>query len=285
MNTDLITQEVLTPALFEGDKLNTILADITKKATSFMPDLTTKNGRKEIASYAMRIAKSKTGIDGIGKDLVADAKKEIKLIDNKRKLARDTLDELKELVRRPLTEFEDAEKARVERLNQGVNDIRATGERIMIEWGDYNINELHDSIASLEYMDDGTWEEFSDAAFRAITESKKQIEQCIVKRIAYDLEQEELTRLRKEEEARQLKERDERVAKEAVERERIAVAKEAVAPPAPSTQAVNEMVTISLEEYNRLLWNTGLLSALMAADVESWSGYTLAMGKMNDKKS
>ena len=220
MTTELITQEILTPALFEDNKVYHLLADIKERAERFVPDLSTKHGRKEIASFAMKIAKCKTGIDGIGKDLVSGAKKEIKLIDDKRKLVRDTLDALKEDVRKPLTDYEDAEKARVERLSNGVTSIKETGERALAEWGNLSVNELNDFAAELEHKDDGTWEEFNDAAVKAIIESQKQIQRAIAKRMAYDAEQDELERLRKESAIREQKERDERVAKEAVERER-----------------------------------------------------------------
>ena len=220
MTTELIQQEVLTPALFEGDKVTVILTDIKKRAELFLPDLTTKYGRKEIASFAMKIAKCKTGIDGIGKDLVAGAKAEIKLIDNKRKLVRDTLDELKEQIRKPLTEYEDAEKARVQRLSDGVNNMRDIGDKALIEWGSLSFMELQEQVQTLDDFDDGTWEEFNDAAVKAIKDSKEKIEQAIVKRIAYDAEQDELERLRKEAAEREQRKRDERIAREAVEAER-----------------------------------------------------------------
>jgi hypothetical protein len=242
----------------------------------------------------MKIAKCKTGIDGIGKDLVAGAKAEIKLIDNKRKLVRDTLDILKEEVRQPLTDFENAEKARVERLSNGVTSIKETGERALIEWGSYSTTELEMQLSELDDKDDGTWEEFNDAAVKAIVEAKQKIEQAITKRIAYDAEQQELERLRKEAAEREQKERDERIAKEAVR-----IAKEAVelerrrveaktAPISDSPKEVKEaaeaMITITVVEYNRLKERDEFLNALEACGVDNWEGFCHAHDYLNGEE-
>ena len=218
MTTELIKQEILTPAIYDDNKIEQTLADIKDRASSFVSDISTKTGRKETASFAMKIAKCKTAIDGIGKDRVSDAKAAIKIIDNQRKLVRDTLDELKEQVRKPLTEYENAEKMRVERLNNGVNAIRDVGDKFLIEWGSFALEELQEQILILDDKDDGTWQEFNDAAVKAIKDSKEKIDQAITKRMAYDAEQAELEKLRKEAAERAQKERDGRIRKEAEEK-------------------------------------------------------------------
>ncbi|WP_323994739.1 hypothetical protein [Aeromonas hydrophila] len=53
----------------EGDGIDAMLADIRKQAASLVPDITTAKGRKEIASVAYAVAKTKTYLDGLGKDL------------------------------------------------------------------------------------------------------------------------------------------------------------------------------------------------------------------------
>ncbi|EGT6367902.1 cell envelope biogenesis protein TolA, partial [Escherichia coli] len=52
---------------------------------SFVPDITTAKGRKEIAYLAYKVAQTKTYLDGLGKDLVAELKEIPKLIDANRK--------------------------------------------------------------------------------------------------------------------------------------------------------------------------------------------------------
>ena len=50
-----------------------------------MPDVTTKKGRDAIASIAHKVARSKTALDNIGKELVAELKDVPKKIDAERK--------------------------------------------------------------------------------------------------------------------------------------------------------------------------------------------------------
>lgn len=112
---DLIIIEKQTAlGLYTGDKLDPFLADIEKKVMSIVPDVSTAQGRKNIASLAHDVARSKTTFDGFGKELVADWKSKAKKVDSARKKARDFLDDLKARARQPLTDWEDAEKFRIE---------------------------------------------------------------------------------------------------------------------------------------------------------------------------
>jgi len=54
--------------------LEPYLAKIKEELDSFVPDVTTKKGRDAIASIAYKVAKGKTALDNIGKELVAELK-------------------------------------------------------------------------------------------------------------------------------------------------------------------------------------------------------------------
>ena len=75
-------------------------------------DASTPIGRAGIRTLAFKIKRSKTYIDGIGKELVDDLKELPKRIDASRKLARDELDTLHDMIRQPLTDYE-AEQDRI----------------------------------------------------------------------------------------------------------------------------------------------------------------------------
>ena len=112
--TDLIPLEsVNAMELFTEGGLDDLLARIEFEAFIPEPDLTTAAGRKEIASVAHKVAKSKVVIDNAGKTLVAGWKEKAKEVDGHRRTARVFLDELKDQVRKPLNEWE-AEKERLE---------------------------------------------------------------------------------------------------------------------------------------------------------------------------
>lgn len=95
-----------------SNSVEDIISKIESEVNSFVNDVNTDKGRKEIKSLAYRVAQSKTYLDGLGKDLVADLKEIPKLIDANRKTVRDRLDALRDKVRQPLTEWE-AEQERI----------------------------------------------------------------------------------------------------------------------------------------------------------------------------
>jgi chromosome condensin MukBEF complex kleisin-like MukF subunit len=85
---------------------------------------------------AHKVARSKTYIDNAGKDLVTELKALPKQIDESRRIVRERLDALKDEVRRPLTEWEQAEESRKNALQQRLNDLRALGD-VMSADGNY----------------------------------------------------------------------------------------------------------------------------------------------------
>lgn len=96
-----------------SDSVEDIIRKVEQEVNSFIPDVTTVKGRKEIASLAYKVAQSKTYLDGLGKDLVAELKEIPKLIDANRRTVRERFDTLRDKVRQPLTEWE-AEQERIE---------------------------------------------------------------------------------------------------------------------------------------------------------------------------
>ncbi|MEY0600095.1 cell envelope biogenesis protein TolA [Providencia alcalifaciens] len=95
-----------------SNSVEDIISKIESEVNSFVNDVNTDKGRKEIKSLAYRVAQSKTYLDGLGKDLVAELKEIPKLVDANRKTVRDRLDALRDKVRQPLTEWE-AEQDRI----------------------------------------------------------------------------------------------------------------------------------------------------------------------------
>ena len=106
-NNALVVVEKLNPVeIFQEGGMPKVLREIEAKATAIVADVETDGGRKEIASVAYKVARSKTLIDDIGKAMVADWKKKAKVVDEVRKEARDFLEALKDRVREPLTTWE-----------------------------------------------------------------------------------------------------------------------------------------------------------------------------------
>lgn len=121
-----IEQAAYMAAFSQPDGLQSIIAQITEQAQAQADglDASTAASRKKLASIAYSVAQAKTGIDGEGKNLVAEAKAKIKVVDDNRKAVRDQLDQLRDTIRQPVTEFEEAEKAREAAIADAVSTLK-----------------------------------------------------------------------------------------------------------------------------------------------------------------
>lgn len=219
---ELIVAENLIPAeLFDGKGLDPILQRIKDQVTGFVPNLETATGRKEIASMAHKVAKSKVILDDLGKSLVAGWKEKAKTVDNERKRMRDYLDALKDEVRQPLTEWEEEERARVEKIESIINETRGAGEFTAQNWITLPPEAMADRLKEIKAISiDESFGDHAGLAARVKDEAIVRIEQAIGQREKHDAEQAELARLRKEAAEREAKEREERIAAEAANRAR-----------------------------------------------------------------
>jgi len=113
----LVVAQEATNALsiFTSGNVDRLIGDIEGEVRSFVSDVDSAAGRKNIASLAHKVSRSKTALDALGKNLVGEWKLKSKAVDSERKQIRDRLDSLRDEVRAPLTEWEGAEKAKIER--------------------------------------------------------------------------------------------------------------------------------------------------------------------------
>ncbi len=210
--TALVVLEPTTAlAVFtEPAKVDPILAAIKKAVAEFTPDTATAKGRAEIASIAHKVARSKTYLDGIGKDLVDQYKEIPKKIDANRKRIRDELDALKDEVRRPLTEWEEAEKARVQGIEDRVSDIykhaAQTQDSVMVGLAIKNV----EGIAI-----DDSWQEFATEAAQVKDKVLADLRACFEQCLKREAEAVELARLRAEAAKREQEDRDRKIAEAA----------------------------------------------------------------------
>lgn len=212
--TQLVVIEPTTAvALFtEGHGVAELLADIRQKASSLVPDVTTVKGRKEIASVSHAVARTKTYIDGLGKELTDRYKEIPKRIDANRKVLRDTLDALKDEVRAPLTQYEAAEEARVaalkERMTAFADAKQATAE--------LPSTELEHYLQQIEAIAiDDSWEEMTAQAGVAKDAAALHLRTVIEKAKEREAQAAELERLRQEAAAREQEDRERRIAEQA----------------------------------------------------------------------
>ena len=218
VTTDLIAlppKETALQVYSAPQGLDPYLAKIKEELDAFVPDVSTKKGRDAIASIAYKVAKGKTALDNIGKDLVAELKDVPKKIDAERKRMRDLLDQWKDEVRAPLTAWEEAEEARQARHKAGIEWFHLRAK----EFHDLDLQELRASLAEVEGKAvDQSWEEFEAEAHRAKAKALEPLTAAVAAREKHEAEQAELAKLRAEAAAREQKDREERIAREAAER-------------------------------------------------------------------
>ncbi|EAA8821860.1 cell envelope biogenesis protein TolA [Salmonella enterica subsp. enterica serovar Tennessee] len=206
-----------------ADQIEDILQKVEREVMSFVPDVTTAKGRKEIASLAYKVAQTKTYLDGLGKDLVAELKEIPKLIDANRKTVRDRLDELKEKARQPLTNYEDEQ----ERIKKEEEEKRAAEELAKNIEADHEMALLMNDAFDRDLAEKKAEEQRQRIAHEE--EIKRQAEEK-AKREAEEKAAAEIAAAKKREEdaiaakaqaellAKQEKEKAEREAKEALDR-------------------------------------------------------------------
>lgn len=203
------------------EQLDPIIEAIEKEARSLVPDVSTRKGRDAIASMAHKVARSKTYIDNAGKDLVAELKALPKQIDESRRIVRERLDALKDEVRKPLTDWENAESARKEALQQRLADLRAIAD-VIDGVGNYLPSvEIQQRIESAKAVAlDDSWQEVAAEAGVAKDATIQQLEAALIVAKQREHEAAELERLRKEAEEKARLEREENIRREAAERAR-----------------------------------------------------------------
>jgi colicin import membrane protein len=159
--TALAILEQTPPALlFAPGALNPILERVKAEARAAAADsdISTEPGRKAVASLAYKVARTKTFIDEKRIALVAGRKKEIEAIDAEGRNFRKEMDALKEEVRGPLTEWEEAEEARIAENQRRVDVITGIASSPYasiegVEAASLELDELTDFTFSPEFRD------------------------------------------------------------------------------------------------------------------------------------
>lgn len=111
-------------AVTKPEYFDSVFSELRREAAEIVIDLTTEKGRKAIAAMAFKVARTKTAIDEAGKALNDEARIKINVVDAARRDVREKLDALRDEVRKPLTEWEAAEKARAERIERDLVWLR-----------------------------------------------------------------------------------------------------------------------------------------------------------------
>lgn len=212
-------EEIDAGYVFERGHTSEVLDFIRGKLPTELPDVQTKAGQAEIRSLAYKITRSRTVIDDAGKAFAADLKEKVKAIDANRKTLRDELDKLRDEIRRPLTELEEAEKARAEDVAARIENIRVWG----VVPAATPAADIRERIGIVKAID-CTETEFDARAGEAAQQKDialRNLERALEAEEKREAEAAELARLRQEAIEREKRDAEERRQREAEERGRL----------------------------------------------------------------
>lgn len=210
--------EANAPAIYVKDGLKPFLQAVKDEVTGEVPDLTTRKGRERIASLAAKVSKSKAAVEKPGRDYLRRLKEMPKVVEAELREFVTSMDELRDEVRQPLTEWQAAEDARVDRHNDRLNWLKTLADDL----AEANSLLITGLIAEAEGMVIGEhWEEFEAEAARAKDAVLTKLRAALSARQQYEAEQAELVRLRAEAEAQAQRDREAEIARVAAEQARI----------------------------------------------------------------
>ncbi|WP_020471490.1 coiled-coil domain-containing protein [Zavarzinella formosa] len=212
MNQLVVLEQLKPLDIFTPQGTSDILDKIKIEARSHVLDISTDKGREQIRSLAYTIARSKTLLDEMGKELVAEQKKQLALVDGERKRIRDDLDALKDEIRAPLTEWENAEKQRVEGHEQA---LKAFDSLIRFDTPHPASVEVQNRQKAMDAANSRDWQEFGNRAQLAYDAARQALSDTLQSSQKYESELAELERLRREEADRKAREREELIKAEA----------------------------------------------------------------------
>lgn len=189
--------------VFTAEGYEAFIKRCRDEALSVVQDISTEAGRDAIRSMAYKVARTKTTFDNLGKELKAEHKAKCDAIDADRNKGVAALQALQDEVRKPLTEWENKEKARVDGHEQALIELAT--------WKNWSIanasgvgstqDELKNALAkSKELVEGRDWQEFSARAAMQLISNEEALNAAIAKRIIHDEDCAKAELIRKQEE-------------------------------------------------------------------------------------
>jgi len=197
----------------DPDKVSNLLKTIEKEIAGLPPaKVETKKDRAQMKKNAMLITRSKTLLDGYGKEITTYYKAIPKKIDSARKLIRDQLDEWRDDYRKPLTDWEENEQNKVDEIQKDINFFKNADNLFL---GNGTITDSKYFEEQLKIVENYVVLE-TVGPFKAEIEQEKQfaikaLKVRIEDRKKHEADQAELEKLRKEKE----EEREKKIAEDA----------------------------------------------------------------------
>lgn len=202
------------PVVYVAGGLKHFFEKVRDEVKGEVPDLTTAKGRARIASLAAKVSKSKVAVEKPGREYLKRLKEMPKVVESELREFIIAMDSLRDEIRKPLTDWEEADVARRDALEdrvQAIKDCAFFDETPSSQ-------QVAEAIAEIEVITlDDSWQEFLADAGQAKDQSLTKLRALLIERTNHEAAQAELEKLRKEREEREQKDRDEQIAREAAD--------------------------------------------------------------------
>jgi colicin import membrane protein len=100
------------PSIYTEKGLKPFIRLVRDELSTHVPDLSTDKGRKEVASLAFKVSKSKSAIEKVGREYLKKLKEQPKIVEAELRDFIKEMDKLRDETRKPLTEWEE-EQAKI----------------------------------------------------------------------------------------------------------------------------------------------------------------------------
>jgi hypothetical protein len=124
-NLVAIVEKDATPFLTDTNARRDFMDQVRSVASSAGTDVSTSKSRADIVSLAAKVTRCKTTIDGAGKAMTEEWRAKTNAVNEARKEIRDEFTQLAAEIRRPVSDWEEAERQREETAKQTLTDLRA----------------------------------------------------------------------------------------------------------------------------------------------------------------
>ena len=215
---ELIVWEKLNPVeLFKENGLDSVLKEIDEKARSVITEgVETKKSRDNIRAIAAKVGKDKTFIQKIGTKNTEEYRSLTKISNTERDRGVAFLQELQDDIRKPLTEYEDAEKKEKQLIEDRIGFL---SDCSLFEGTEPDSEEIRYHLSDLEEGYKIEWQEdVADRASYAYDRAKSKLQQMLEQRLKHESDQKELEELREKQAAQFQKDEEERIRKEAADK-------------------------------------------------------------------
>lgn len=201
--------------LFDSDKFDAFYAKLKADIDATPVDLTTKKGRDAIASAAAKVRSEKASIDRDRKRLTQEWRDNTALVNGAWKGIEARLDDLAVEARKPLTEWEEAEKARIAKCDSIIEDFKDLAHVSLID-DSISVRERGTKVWQTE-LDPAIFGDRLEDAQAAKDSAMATLKSALDRLIREEVDRAELQRLRDEAAARA---EADRIAAEKAEAER-----------------------------------------------------------------